>query len=97
MMENYKALVIWGICDYVDSHKNKKCQRYAASTVAARAKEILSLVLPSGLDQSPLSEGNRGGLSVDHSPRNETAITAKSVRSINTGNGSQYNYLGKDN
>ncbi|KAK4443976.1 hypothetical protein QBC34DRAFT_498684 [Podospora aff. communis PSN243] len=39
------ALVVRGICDYADSHKNKRWQRYAAATAAAHAKEIL-LELP---------------------------------------------------
>jgi nucleoside phosphorylase len=39
------ALVIRGICDYADSHKNKRWQRYAAATAAVHAKEIL-LELP---------------------------------------------------
>ncbi|KAJ1330839.1 ankyrin repeat domain-containing protein 50 [Microdochium nivale] len=38
-------LVIRGICDYADSHKNKQWQPYAAATAAACAKEFL-LILP---------------------------------------------------
>ena len=34
---------IRGICDYADSHKNKKWQPYAAATAAAYAKELLSV------------------------------------------------------
>ncbi|KXJ84912.1 nucleoside phosphorylase domain-containing protein, partial [Microdochium bolleyi] len=34
-------LVIRGISDYADSHKNKQWQRYAATTAAACAKEFL--------------------------------------------------------
>jgi nucleoside phosphorylase len=36
--------VIRGICDYGDSHKNDRWQRYAAATAAAFAKEFLSFV-----------------------------------------------------
>ncbi|UKZ83913.1 hypothetical protein TrVFT333_011728 [Trichoderma virens FT-333] len=35
------ALVIKGVCDYADSHKNKKWQAYAAATAAAAAKAFL--------------------------------------------------------
>ncbi|KAF4553918.1 Ankyrin repeat-containing protein 26 [Elsinoe fawcettii] len=35
------CLVIRGICDYADSHKNKRWQEYAAATAAAFAKELL--------------------------------------------------------
>lgn len=37
------CLVIRGICDYADSHKNRVWQGYAAATAAATAKELLSL------------------------------------------------------
>ena len=43
-MNDFRCLVIRGICDYADSHKNKTWQPYAAATAAACAKEILSLV-----------------------------------------------------
>jgi nucleoside phosphorylase len=38
------CLVIRGICDYSDSHKNKLWQEYAAATAAAYAKLLLSAV-----------------------------------------------------
>ena len=37
----FPCLVIRGICDYADSHKNKRWQPYAAATAAAYAKELL--------------------------------------------------------
>src|SRR4029077_21046759 len=37
------CLVIRGICDYSDSHKNKKWQGYAALAAAAYAKQLLSV------------------------------------------------------
>ncbi|RYO88653.1 hypothetical protein DL764_008704 [Monosporascus ibericus] len=51
VMGNYQALVIRGVCDYADSHKNKKWQKYAAATAAAYAKEVLLLVPPAKLDE----------------------------------------------
>jgi nucleoside phosphorylase len=45
LMNNFPCLVIRGICDYADSHKNKGWQGYAAATAAAYAKELL-LVTP---------------------------------------------------
>ena len=40
--ENFPgALVIKGVCDYADSHKNKKWQSYAAATAAAFTKGFL--------------------------------------------------------
>jgi nucleoside phosphorylase len=45
LMNSFPCLVIRGICDYADSHKNKRWQPYAAAAAAACAKEVL-LVIP---------------------------------------------------
>ncbi|KAH8710097.1 nucleoside phosphorylase domain-containing protein, partial [Phaeosphaeriaceae sp. PMI808] len=45
VIQKHPCLVIRGICDYSDSHKNKKWQPYAAATAAAYTKELLE-VLP---------------------------------------------------
>lgn len=44
LMDSFPCLVIRGICDYSDSHKNDQWQRYAAATAAAYAKELLGFV-----------------------------------------------------
>jgi nucleoside phosphorylase len=44
LMDNFPCLVIRGISDYADSHKNDQWQMYAAGTAAAYAKEILSVI-----------------------------------------------------
>ncbi|ETR99603.1 ankyrin [Trichoderma reesei RUT C-30] len=44
LMNNFPSLVIRGICDYADSHKNKAWQPYAAITAAAYAKEVLTVI-----------------------------------------------------
>lgn len=44
LMDNFPCLVIRGISDYADSHKNKHWQPYAAATAAAYAKELLSII-----------------------------------------------------
>lgn len=44
LMNNFPCLVIRGISDYADSHKNKTWQGYAAATAAACAKDILSVI-----------------------------------------------------
>ncbi|KAL3478577.1 purine and uridine phosphorylase [Aspergillus californicus] len=51
LMNNYPCLVIRGICDYADSHKNKDWQGYAAAVAAAYAKELLSVTSVSHVDQ----------------------------------------------
>jgi nucleoside phosphorylase len=44
LMNTFPCLVIRGVCDYADSHKNKQWQAYAAGTAAAYAKELLSVI-----------------------------------------------------
>ncbi|KAE8372665.1 violaceus kinesin [Aspergillus bertholletiae] len=44
LMDELPSLVIRGICDYCDSHKNKQWQGYAALAAAAYAKALLSVV-----------------------------------------------------
>lgn len=44
LMNEFPCLVIRGICDYSDSHKNKHWQSYAALAAAAYAKELLSTI-----------------------------------------------------
>ncbi|KAL6700186.1 nucleoside phosphorylase domain-containing protein [Trichoderma pleuroticola] len=41
LMNQFPCLVIRGICDYSDSHKNKDWQGYAAMAAAAYAKDLL--------------------------------------------------------
>jgi nucleoside phosphorylase len=53
LMDNFPCLVIRGICDYADSHKNKHWQKYAAGTAAAYAKEILEVIPPAQVYESP--------------------------------------------
>ncbi|KAF9893683.1 hypothetical protein FE257_009851 [Aspergillus nanangensis] len=44
LMNDFPCLVIRGISDYADSHKNKRWQGYAAATAAACAKEVLAVM-----------------------------------------------------
>ena len=41
LMNRFPCLVVRGICDYADSHKNDKWQKHAAGTAAAYTKELL--------------------------------------------------------
>jgi nucleoside phosphorylase len=45
------CLVIRGICDYCDSHKDKIWQPYAAATAAAFAKELLHQMVPGKIQE----------------------------------------------
>lgn len=44
LMDNFPCLIIRGISDYADSHKNNHWHGYAAATAAAYAKELLSVI-----------------------------------------------------
>jgi nucleoside phosphorylase len=39
--DHFPSIVVKGVCDYADSHKNKKWQMYAAATAAAGMKAFL--------------------------------------------------------
>lgn len=46
LMNHFPCLVIRGVCDYSDSHKNKDWQCYAAMAAAAYAKDLLHQIAP---------------------------------------------------
>ncbi|RYO78317.1 hypothetical protein DL764_010131 [Monosporascus ibericus] len=50
LMNHFPCLVIRGICDYSDSHKNKEWQGYAAMAAAAYAKDLLCRILPNRVE-----------------------------------------------
>lgn len=56
LMNCFPCLVIRGICDYSDSHKNKKWQPYAAVTAAASAKELLSVIPAEKVTEMPSAD-----------------------------------------
>ena len=41
------------ICDYIDSHKNKDWQEYAAAVAAGCAKELLEITDPMDIEHIP--------------------------------------------
>ncbi|KAI8273740.1 hypothetical protein K4K60_010480 [Colletotrichum sp. SAR11_57] len=52
LMNHFPCLVIRGICDYADSHKNDRWQRYASATAASYAKELLGYVPAAEIQES---------------------------------------------
>lgn len=44
LMDHFPCLVIRGICDYADSHKNYVWQKYAAATAATYTKMLLTFM-----------------------------------------------------
>ncbi|KAI7339299.1 hypothetical protein KC315_g1293 [Hortaea werneckii] len=57
LMDRFPCVVIRGVCDYADSHKNKRWQPYAAATAACYCKELLYVVKQQGV--AGLSEANQ--------------------------------------
>jgi nucleoside phosphorylase len=53
LMNDFPCLVIRGICDYSDTHKNDRWQRYAAATAAAYAKELLQITDAADVKSTP--------------------------------------------
>ena len=50
LMNHFPCLVIRGICDYSDTHKNKEWQGYTAMAAAAYAKDLLLRIPPEKVD-----------------------------------------------
>ncbi|KAK6537394.1 hypothetical protein TWF694_011581 [Orbilia ellipsospora] len=70
LMDNFPCIVIRGICDYSDSHKNKQWQEYAAATAAAYAKWLVSVTSFSQISETPtvLQATSRSPIPYPHSP-----------------------------
>ncbi|KZL84224.1 kinesin light [Colletotrichum incanum] len=57
LMNHFPCLVIRGICDYSDSHKNKEWQGFAAMMAAAYAKDLLFEIPPNSVEaEKPILE-----------------------------------------
>ncbi|CAG8214968.1 unnamed protein product, partial [Penicillium olsonii] len=54
LMLDFPCIVIRGVCDYADSHKNKQWQGYAALAAAAYTKELLGYVPVGRVSQESL-------------------------------------------
>lgn len=52
--DQFPTVVIKGVCDYADSHKNKRWQKYAASTAAACVKAFLTEWRTHDTSQQPI-------------------------------------------
>lgn len=55
LMLDFPCIVIRGICDYADSHKNKQWQGYAALAAASYAKELLGYIPVGHVSQESLA------------------------------------------
>lgn len=60
LVDSYQCLVVRGISDYADSHKNKHWREYAAIVAAGYAKELLLSIPARAVDQNPSATGQLG-------------------------------------
>lgn len=77
MLTEFPCLVIRGVSDYADAHKNDRWHDYAAAAAAACAKELLTFV--------EVGRDRRGGTPPRLASR--PAASAPSTHSVFTGNG----------
>jgi hypothetical protein len=77
LMDNFPCLVVRGISDYADTHKNKQWQDYAAATAAAYAKELLGITYIHG---NVSNEGAEEDIYRGMSFRRESRLICASVR-----------------
>ncbi|KAF6802822.1 hypothetical protein CPLU01_16140, partial [Colletotrichum plurivorum] len=78
-MNHFPCMVIRGICDYSDSHKNKKWQGFAAMMAAAYAKDLLRQIPPNSVEaEKPILRSIQEGLQ----QLNQTAIETKTAVQI---------------
>lgn len=52
LMDDFPCVVIRGICDYSDDHKNKIWQPYSAVVAAAYAKDLLRVIQPKEVENT---------------------------------------------
>jgi hypothetical protein len=58
-MDHFRCVVIRGICDYSDTHKNDVWQGHAAATAAAYAKALLRVIAGREVDHTWTVLGTR--------------------------------------
>lgn len=94
VMSGYQALVIRGVCDYADSHRNKRWQSYAAATAASYAKEVLLRVPAGGRfgSKSSATDSRR-----EEQRHNIFHNHGTGPLNVHTGSESQYNNNGSGN
>ncbi|KLP09509.1 Uncharacterized protein Y057_7533 [Fusarium fujikuroi] len=79
VMDTFPCLVIRGICDYSDSHKNKGWQGYAALVAAAYAKELLMSIPPTLLQPRKRAKVQQTKASEPVSPQADECLRAMFV------------------
>ncbi|KDN61742.1 putative kinesin [Colletotrichum sublineola] len=85
LMNHFPCLVIRGVCDYSDSHKNMEWQGFAAMMAAAYAKDLLLRIPPKNIqEEKPIFDvlnTIEGGLYGLRQTADETKIVVKAMHS----------------
>ncbi|KAL0937365.1 uncharacterized protein CTRU02_207096 [Colletotrichum truncatum] len=82
LMNHFPCLVIRGICDYSDSHKNKEWQGFAAMMAAAYAKDLLHQIPPNKVEAERRIGDVLGTIKddLDHMQQTTNEINATTVK-----------------
>ncbi|CAH0045316.1 unnamed protein product [Clonostachys solani] len=87
LMNHFPCLIIRGICDYCDTHKNDKWQGYAAMTAAAYTWDLLHRIQPSKVNiEKKLSELVKNTNKTLEDIQSSTNNTKSLVKAIQTDN-----------
>jgi nucleoside phosphorylase len=84
LMTEFSCIVIRGISDYADSHKNDEWQHYAAAAAAACLKELLGYVKAEGstAGESSVDTGSNSG----EGQSNYSSLNGRGVQHTGSGN-----------
>ncbi|WYZ40895.1 hypothetical protein EsH8_IV_001236 [Colletotrichum jinshuiense] len=90
------CILIKGVCDYADSHKNKKWQPYAAATAASATKALLHRYTQTDRPKRSHSDDidpthALGHRIVNNGAGHQYTHTGDGNQNINTGSGKQFN------
>jgi len=95
LMNSFPCLVVRGICDYADSHKNKRWQAYAAGTAAACAKEVLSVIPVAVMEKTQTADETIKATSSytfnSNGPGSMNVNTGTAPQNNNNSSGNQFN------
>ncbi|KAH7124928.1 hypothetical protein B0J13DRAFT_646926 [Dactylonectria estremocensis] len=81
LMNHFPCLVVRGICDYSDSHKNKEWQGFAAMVAAAYAKDLLRQIPPNRVEAERRIDEVLSSIYHVQQTSSETKVIVETVRS----------------
>ncbi|KAE8338716.1 nucleoside phosphorylase domain-containing protein [Aspergillus arachidicola] len=82
LMNHFPCLVIRGICDHSDSHKNKAWQGYAAMAAAAYTKDLLCRISPQHVQAERKIMENLSSVKAIHETTQDIDLGVKRLRQL---------------